>query len=76
MNDQIFQQMEHEVGIVMAQVRSFSCLKIDVKLEEVITAQGEVEKVSRDMWKSTLSITQSVEREADTKEKEDVSTST
>ena len=24
MNDQVFQQMEHEVGIVMAQVYSFS----------------------------------------------------
>jgi len=29
-----------------------------LQLEEVIKAQGEVEKVSRDMWRTTLSIGQ------------------
>ena len=48
---------------------------INFQLEEVILAQGEVEKVSRDMWKSTLSIGQGVEREADRKGKEDTSIS-
>lgn len=33
------------------------------KLEEVIHAQGEVEKVSRDMWKSNISIAQNLDRE-------------
>jgi hypothetical protein len=34
----------------------------------VIKAQGEVEKVSRDMWRSTLSIAQSLEKESERKE--------
>ena len=34
----------------------------------MIHSQGEVEKVSRDMWKSTLSIAQGLEKEAERKE--------
>jgi len=39
----------------------------------VIHAQGEVEKVSRDMWKSTLSIAHSLDKEVERKEENNTS---
>lgn len=45
-------------------------LEADAQLDEVITAQGEVETVSRDMWKSTLSIATNLDREVELKEGE------
>ena len=37
----------------------------------MISAQGEVEKVSRDMGKSILSIAPNLEREADSKDRDE-----
>ena len=69
MNDLVFELMEREVGVVIQQVFPHR-VWINGKLEEVTKAQEEIEQVSRDMWKTTLSINQNLWRESDGDNKE------